>query len=182
MQNKNYSENGMKCVLLIALVITISFVTSLIANRYFPPEQESGLGAFGVINETLGQTTELVPNVPYVFKLTNKWLSKNVSYTPENSITVEQGGIYLLHFSTNNRFTGPETDIDLTFGVRVNGENLPIAKADLSAPAAAFTVNYSGNYFIELPDGAVVDIAVTASKAKTLNTAAQAKLCLMKLD
>jgi len=107
--------------------------------------------------------------------------AKEVSYAVGNSITVEEAGTYYIAYSMYARFTAAAT---LIFAVRSNGTNIPAATNTVTVTASTYGVNHVGNTIVQLPAGAVVDIAVTSSVNQTMSfdESSLVTLNLFKLD
>jgi len=105
---------------------------------------------------------------------------KQATYTPTNSITITEDGVYDISYSTNVSAAIATT---LTVAVRQNGVNIP--EATISR-ALAVGVNslFSGEVIVTLVAGAVIDMAVSALLAVgvTLGSGVNATLTLKKLD
>ncbi len=140
-----------------------------------------GLHAFGGrYNNTVG-STDMAEDVPTVVAMPYTQSTKNITYPIANSMTVAEAGAYLLLYSAYPRFNAPAT---LTFAVRSNGIALPSTQNVVTVTAAAYSVNYVGNTLVDLPAGAVVDIAITSSADQTMSFSNQSlnSLILMKLN
>lgn len=104
----------------------------------------------------------------------------NVTYTPNNSITVGSAGVYEINFYTNFSAAVSTT---VTLAVRVNGANIPatILSRALSVSASS---TYSGSVIVSLNAGDVIDMAISALLAVglTLGSGVNASLTVKKIN
>ena len=106
--------------------------------------------------------------------------SNQVTYTPANSITVVEAGIYEITYSST---LSAALGTTVTLAVRVNGTNLP--ETEISRVLAVGVGSlYSGNTIRTLAAGDVVDMALSALLAVgvTLGSGVNATLTLKKLN
>jgi len=141
----------------------------------------AGLNAFGGRFNNSETSTALTANVATVVQLTNTASAKGVSYAPVNSITIQEPGSYYVVYSMYAGFNAAAT---LTFAVRSNGINIASATNTVTESATNYEVNHVGNTIVQLPAGAVIDIAVTSSVAQTMTfgNSSLVTLNILKLD
>ena len=102
------------------------------------------------INLTLGGTTQLPfpSNMP----------SKNVTYTPANSITAPVAGVYEINYFTN---ISAALGTTVTMYVRRNGTAIPDATISRALSVGVGSI-YNGSIIIDLNAGDVIDMALSA--------------------
>ncbi len=140
-----------------------------------------GLHAFGGRYGNAAQPVDMTADIPAVVALPSTTSAKHVAYTLVGSITVEEAGVYFLLYSIFARFNAAAT---LTFAVRVNGNPILATANTVTVTSAAYSVNYMGNTIVDLPVGAVVDVAIVSSVDQTMSFSAQSSnsLNLMKIS
>ncbi len=145
-----------------------------------PTGVSDGLASYAGRYNTTPQTLQLVVGGSTQVPLPSTMPVKQATYTPTNSITITEDGVYDISYSTNVSAAIATT---LTVAVRQNGVNIP--EATISR-ALAVGVNslFSGEVIVTLVAGAVIDMAVSALLAVgvTLGSGVNATLTLKKLD
>ena len=148
-----------------------------------PTGPANGLNAFGTIYNNDDATINLLANVPVIVALPLASISKNVSFTTPNSITVNLAGVYYIDYNLRAGFTAANTT--LTFAIRVNGTAIPTAVNVVPVNTTApFTVTFEGNTIVDLPANAVIDMVVTSTVniTMTLGNNGTRYLSVFKLD
>ena len=140
----------------------------------------SGLNAYGGKYNTNPQTLNLIIGTPTQIPLPTSQPNLNTTYTPTNSITVAQAGVYEINYFSNVSAALATT---VTQAVRINGTNVP---STVISRALSVGVNsiYSGSTIVTLAAGDVIDMAVSALIAVglTLGTGVNATLTVKKLN
>ena len=102
------------------------------------------------LNLTVGGTTQL--------PIASTMPSKNATYTPTNSITVTNAGVYEINYYTN---LSSAVGTTVTMSVRRNGTTIP--QASISRVLAVGVASlYNGSIIISLNAGDVIDMALSA--------------------
>ncbi|MBO5150752.1 MAG: hypothetical protein J6B73_01105 [Methanobrevibacter sp.] len=145
-----------------------------------PTGPTAGLNAYGGKYNDTSQTINLGIGVQSQIPLPAEMPNLNTTYTPTNSITVDQAGTYEINYYSNLSAAIATT---LTLAVRSNGTNIPATVVNRVLSVGVGSI-YSGSVIVNLPAGAVIDIAVSALLAVgvTLGTGVSASLSVKKLD
>lgn len=146
------------------------------------PAASNGLNAFGGIYNNAVTTTPISADMPAIVQMPFTTGSKNVSYATENSITLNEAGVYLILYSMYPRFTTAAT---LTFVVRSSGINIVPSTSTITVTATVpYSVNYTANIVAALSAGAVIDMAVISSVDQTMTFTENSleTLNILKLD
>ncbi len=83
---------------------------------------------------------------------------KNVTYTPANSITVTNAGVYEINYYTN---VSAALGTTVTLAVRRNGTDIPQATLSRVLSVGVGSL-YNGSFIITLSAGDVIDMAISA--------------------
>ena len=145
-----------------------------------PTGPTAGLAAYGGKYNNTSGTISLGIGTQSQVPLPVSMPNLNTSYTPTNSITVSQGGIYEINFYTNLSVALGTT---LTLAIRANGTN--IASTVISRALSVGTSSiYSGSVLVQLPGNTVIDMAVSALLAVgvTLGSGTSASLTVKKIN
>lgn len=132
--------------------------------------QARGLTTFGGRYNITAQTIELAANVPSVVGLSLTSSSRGVKYTPDNSITVDEAGSYLIFYTMSPTFSAVAT---LTFAIRSNGANLIPTQTTVTSTAGFSSILYSGCSIIDLPAGGVLDMSAVSDTAIRMSLSAR---------
>ncbi len=123
--------------------------------------------SLGVSSQTQVPLTVLMPG-------------NNVSYNTDNSIIVEQGGIYEINFYINLSITLGTT---ITMAIRNNGANIPstVISRALSLGSAS---TYTGSIITNLSANSVIDMALSTVLAVGVNLSSgvNASITLKKIS
>lgn len=140
----------------------------------------AGLNAYGGRYSNTQQVIDLAIGSQSQIPLETTMPNLRTTYTTANSITVEQAGNYEINFFSNISAAVATT---VTFAVRNNGTNIPSTSISRALSANVSSI-YTGNVIVNLPAGAVVDMAISALLAVgvTLGTGVNATLTLKKLN
>lgn len=84
--------------------------------------------------------------------------SNGVTYTPANSITVTDAGVYAINFQVNPSIAAAGT---VAVSVRQNNTDIPGATVSRALPANIETT-ISGETVLNLTAGSVIDLAIAA--------------------
>ena len=84
--------------------------------------------------------------------------SKNVTYSPANSITVPTAGVYEVNYYTN---VSAALGTTVTMSVRRNGTAIPQATISRVLSVGLSSL-YNGSFIIALSAGDVIDMALSA--------------------
>ncbi len=123
-----------------------------------PTGPAGGLASLGGRYSDVPSILNLAALTPVQVPLETTMPSIDVTYTPNNSITVANAGIYEITYYFNASASVATT---LTFAVRSNGTN--IASTTVSRPLEiGIDSLFSGSIIISLPAGAVIDMALSA--------------------
>ena len=106
--------------------------------------------------------------------------AENVTYTPANSITVGETGVYEINYSSN---LSAAVGTTVTMAVRQNGTNIPSTEISRLLSVGVATP-YSGSTIVNLTAGDVIDMALSALLAVgvTLGDGVNATLTIKKID
>ncbi len=104
----------------------------------------------------------------------------NVTYTPANSITVGQTGVYEINYSSN---LSAALGTTVTMAIRQNGTNIPSTVVSRLLSVGVATP-FSGSTIVNLTAGDVIDMALSALLAVgiTLGNGVSATLTIKKLN
>ena len=145
-----------------------------------PTGPTAGLNAYG---ERYNDTSELIDitlagetQIP----LPNSAPNLNTTYTPENSITIEQAGTYEINYYSNMTAAVATT---VTMSVRNNGTDIPSTVISRALSVGVSSI-YSGSAIVELAAGDVIDMALSALLAVgvTLGTGVNATLSVKRIN
>lgn len=145
-----------------------------------PTGPSGSLNAYGGKYSTTTQTLNLGLGTQTQIGLANSMPNLNITYSPTNSITVTQAGIYEINFYSNVSVAIGTT---LTLAVRANGTNIPSTVISRLLPVGVNSI-YSGSTIVTLTAGSVIDMAVSASLAVgvTLGSGVNATLSVKKIN
>lgn len=145
-----------------------------------PTGPANGLNAYGGKYSNTTQTINLGIGTQSQIALPNTLPSKDVTYTPTNSITVAQAGTYEINYYSNVSAAVATT---LTMAIRVNGTNIPSTVISRALSVGVGSV-YSGSTIVTLAAGDVLDMALSALLAVgvTLGSGVNATLSVKKLN
>lgn len=145
-----------------------------------PTGAAGGLTAYGgkynntssTINIGIGTQTQ----VPLPLSLPNQ----NVTYTPQNSITVGQAGVYEINYFTNLSVALGTT---LTLAIRANGTNIPSTVVTRTLSVGSSSI-YTGSIITNLAANSIIDMTVSALIAVgvTLGSGTNASITIKKIN
>lgn len=140
----------------------------------------AGLNAYGGKYSNTTQNINLAIGTQSQIGLAISMPNFNVTYTPTNSITITQNGIYEINYYSNLSVALGTT---ITLAVRVNGANIPSTTISRSLSVGTSSI-YNGSTIVSLNAGNVIDMAISALLAVgvTLNSGLNAFLTLKKLN
>ncbi len=143
------------------------------------PESE-GLAAYGGKYNTTPQTLNLTLGGTTVVPLPEAMPLSDVTYTPANSITVAETGIYEINYSST---LSAALGTAVTLAVRSNGTIIPSTAISRVLSVGVGSL-YSGSTIINLTAGDVIDMALSALLAVgiTLGNGVSATLTVKKLN
>lgn len=145
-----------------------------------PTGPSSGLSVYGGKYNNTSSTISLgigtQTQVPLPLTLPNQ----NTTYTTTNSITVQQGGVYEINYSTNLSVALGTT---LTLAVRANGTTIPSTVTTKTLPVGTSSI-YSGSTIVQLQANTVVDMTISALIAVgvTLGNGTNATITVKKIS
>jgi len=104
----------------------------------------------------------------------------NATYATNNSITVTNAGIYEINYYSNISVSVATT---VTMAVRSNGTNIAATAISRALSVGTGSI-YSGSVIVNLPAGAVIDMAMSALLAAgiTLGSGVNATLSIKRLN
>lgn len=127
------------------------------------PSGENGLSAYGGKYNDTTQILALTNGVPTTIEVPSSMPINNVTYTPANSITINEDGDYEINYSANVTSTN---SANIAIAVRENGT--PIDSATLTNVFSDGENNiYSGSVIRTLQVGDVIDMTLTSTEAAT---------------
>ncbi|MDO4357423.1 MAG: hypothetical protein Q4E13_13050 [Clostridia bacterium] len=132
------------------------------------------------MNNTAVQTISLSGGTPTAVALPITTPNKSITYTPVNRMTIAMGGDYEIHYFLSGTL---DQNAVMTLAIRKNVGGIPSAIASRAVLAnQAFTL--SGNTYVNLQPGDVIDMTIASSRAAKLklNSGVNASLTLKKLD
>ena len=139
-----------------------------------------GLAAYGGKYNDAPQTLNLTLGGTTVVPLPTNMASSNVTYTPANSITIGETGVYEINYSSN---LSAALGTTVTMAVRRNGTNIPstVISRLLSVGVSSL---YNGSTIVNLTAGDVISMALSALLAVgvTLGNGVSATLTVKKID
>jgi len=145
-----------------------------------PTGPANGLNAYGGKFNNTPQTLNLIIGSATQIPLANTMPNLNTTYTPTNSITITQAGIYEINYFSN---VSAAIGTTVTQAVRINGTNIPstIISRVLSVGVGS---TYTGSTIVTLAAGDVIDMAISALLAVgiTLGNGVNATLSIKKLN
>lgn len=138
------------------------------------------MSAYGTRYSTAPQTLNLTVGGTTPVPLPTNGPAKGVTYTPANSITVTDAGIYEINYSTTLTAALAAT---VTFAVRFNGTDIPSATISRALSVGTGSL-FSGSTVVDLAAGTVIDMVISALLAVgiTLGSGLNAILSVKKLD
>lgn len=125
----------------------------------------SDLSAYGGKYNTTASTLNLGIATQTQVPLASSMPNLNTTYSPTNSITVPQAGIYEINYFINLSVAVGTT---LTLAVRNNGTNIPSTVISRALSVGTNSL-YSGSVIVNLPANSVIDMAVSALVAVGVN-------------
>lgn len=153
---------------------------STIAGPTGPTGPANGLNSYGGKYSNTSQTINLGIGTQTPIGLPTAMPNLNVTYTPTNSITVQQAGVYEINYFSNVSVAVGTT---LTLAIRVNGTNIPSTVLSRTLSVGVSSI-YSGSTIINLAAGDVIDMTLSALLAVgvTLGSGVNATLTVKKLN
>ncbi len=139
-----------------------------------PTGPSNGLNAYGgkynntSSNISLGIGTQ--SQIPLPVSLPNL----NTTYTPNNSITILQDGIYEINYYVNLSAAIATT---ITLAVRSNGTNIASTVTSRSLSVGTNSV-YNGSVLVNLTANSIIDIAISALIAVGVSLGSGTTACL----
>jgi len=145
-----------------------------------PTGPANGLNAYGGKYNNTPQTLNLIIGSSTQVPLAVSMPNLNTTYTPANSITVTQAGVYEINYFSNSSAAVATT---VTQAVRVNGTNIPSSVISRVLSVGVGSI-YSGSVIVTLAAGDVIDMALSALLAVgiTLGAGVNASLTVKKLN
>lgn len=145
-----------------------------------PTGPANGLNAYGGKYNSTSQTLNIALGSQTQIPLSTSMPNLNMTYTPINSITVTQAGVYEINYFSNVSAAVATT---LTQAVRVNGTNIPSTVISRLLSVGVGSI-YSGSIVVTLAAGDVIDMALSALLAVgvTLGNGVNASLTMKKLN
>ncbi len=136
------------------------------------------VSAYGGLYNAASQTITLgAGNPTYVVELPTQLPAVNVTYTPANSITVDEAGVYQIFYGAELT-AGATTTV--TIAVRNNGGNLtPTQETENLTDSTG--ASYNGNAIVSLNANDVLDIGLTATTNTNTVTVDDATLTIVKI-
>ena len=116
------------------------------------------LNAYGGLYSTTPQTVNLTVGGTTQLPIASTMPLKNVTYTPANSITVANAGVYEINYYTN---VSAALGTTVTLAVRRNGTAIPQATLSRVLSVGVGSL-YNGSFIIALSAGDVIDMAISA--------------------
>ncbi len=116
------------------------------------------LNAYGGLYSTTPQTLNLTIGGTTQLPIASTMPLKNVTYTPANSITVTNAGVYEINYYTN---VSAALGTTVTLAVRRNGTDIPQATLSRVLSVGVGSL-YNGSFIITLSAGDVIDMAISA--------------------
>ena len=116
------------------------------------------LNAYGGLYSTTPQTLNLTIGGTTQLPIASTMPLKNVTYTPANSITVANAGVYEINYYTN---VSAALGTTVTLAVRRNGTAIPQATLSRVLSVGVGSL-YNGSFIIALSAGDVIDMAISA--------------------
>ena len=144
------------------------------------PTGVANLNAYGGLYSTTPQTLNLTIGGTTQLPIATAMPSKNTTYTPANSITVANTGVYEINYYTN---VSAALGTTVTLTVRRNGTAIP--QATLSRVLAVGVSSlYNGSFVVSLTAGDVIDMAISALLAVgvTLGGGVNTTLTVKQID
>lgn len=139
-----------------------------------------GIGAYAEKYTNTRQTKEFQANTETLIELDKSGPSLNASYTPDNSITIDELGVYKIDYLVT---VEPLTDTLLTIGVNCNGAL--IEGSDISGDGTAdYFTELSGTVICELVPDDILILTLKTDRTANLsfNGSTNAKLSIIKLN
>ena len=140
----------------------------------------NGLSAYGGKYNNTTQTLNIILGAATQIPLANNMPNLNTTYTPTNSITINQAGTYEINYFSNISAALATT---VTQAVRLNGTNIPSTIISRALSVGVGSI-YSGSIIVTLAAGDVIDMAISALLAVgiTLGTGVNATLIIKKIN
>ncbi len=140
----------------------------------------AGLNAYGGKYSNTAQTINIGIGSQTQIALPVNMPNFNVTYTPANSITVDEAGTYEINYFSNVSAAVATT---ITQAIRINGTNIPSTVISRALSVGVSSI-YSGSTIVTLAAGDVIDMAVSALLAVgvTLGSGVNATLSVKKID
>ena len=146
-----------------------------------PTGPANGLNAFGGIYSEGEGTVSLTNTDPSVITLDEQMTDLNVSYNPENNITIQQDGTYeITYYALISAATGGNT----TLSVR-NGEANVNGTAIAKNLTGAQVTEYNGSVITTLTEGDQLNLTLQGAQTDTITLSGEgvnAYLIVKKLD
>lgn len=145
-----------------------------------PTGPAGGLTAYGGKYNTTSSTINIGIGTQTQVPLPLSLPSLNVTYTPQNSITVSQAGTYEINYFTNLSVALGTT---LTLAIRANGTNIPATVITRTLSVGSSSI-YTGSIITTLPANSIIDMTVSALIAVgvTLGSGNNASITVKKIN
>lgn len=103
----------------------------------------------------------------------------NVTYSPQNSITISQSGVYEINYYSNISVALATT---ITLAIRIGGTNIPSTIISRALSVGTNSI-FSGSTIVNLNAGDVIDMAISAllSVGVTLGNGVNATLTVKRI-
>ncbi len=145
-----------------------------------PAGPAGGLQAYGGRFNNTASTLNLGILTQSQIPLPTTMPGSNTSYTTNNSITINQTGVYEINYFLN---VSASVGTTLTLAVRNNGTNIPSTVISRVLSVGTSSV-YSGSTIVNLSSGNVIDMALSAlvSLGVNLSSGVNATLTVKKIN
>ena len=145
-----------------------------------PAGPAGGLQAYGGRFNNTASTLNLGILTQSQIPLPTTMPASNTSYTTNNSITINQTGVYEINYFLN---VSASVGTTLTLAVRNNGTNIPSTVISRVLSVGTSSV-YSGSTIVNLSSGNVIDMALSAlvSLGVNLSSGVNATLTVKKIN
>ena len=144
------------------------------------PTGTANLNAYGGLYNATPQTLNLTVGGTTQLPMAETMPLKNTVYTPANSITASEAGVYEINYYTNLSVALGTT---VTLAVRRNGTAIPQATVSRVLSVGVGSL-FNGSFMIALDAGDVIDMALSALLAVgvTLGGGVNTTLTIKQID
>lgn len=143
------------------------------------PSGTNTLSAYGGKYNNNSQTINLGILTQSVIPLPTSMPNLNVTYSPQNSITISQSGVYEINYYSNISVALATT---ITLAIRIGGTNIPSTIISRALSVGTNSI-FSGSTIVNLNAGDVIDMAISAllSVGVTLGNGVNATLTVKRI-